>query len=273
LSHESATFFSGIKIFRYQQNPPKLHILIPLANPLMSYPPRAKPSKIEHKKKTEPQKVTSFAAPIILVAMNKLITLLVLSATIYSVAAFGKQLIRSAGKQQPLPVTVSAAQADGWVKSSRGCDPLIGQAYNKAEGAPTSQYPITLYFAANGMISGFGTDVFGKAPDNLVERGYWIPVAKHQYRIQAATRNVTANLCTSTAPFADTIGDRVVINPSKLNQRIPPTDLEAGKAKWTYVSGSWTATRFFLASDPVFSDLFGRFLGFFLSNRVIFPAH
>lgn len=65
-------------------------------------------------------------------------------------------------------------------------------------------------------------------------------ISKSQYRIQAATRagNDTGLCLAQTAPFADPIGDRIIINPgaSKLNQRIPQTEAEAQQQKWSYVN-------------------------------------
>jgi hypothetical protein len=170
--------------------------------------------------------------------------------------AFGPKLIRSAGAQSELPITTSAAVADGWMMSSgRPCDPNLGQAYNKKSPYPTKDAPITLYFASNGQLSGFGTDVFGSLPDLWVSRGYYKYVASGQYRIAVATRAANSSLCASGLPsFTEPVGDRIIINPSTIAHAVPLTDSDAQAKQWTKgacIDGMGTHWEYDLVTAPV----------------------
>jgi hypothetical protein len=158
--------------------------------------------------------------------------LLVLAASLALQAhGLGNALVRSAGKQKPLPITASSASSSGWQRSG-SCVPGLGTPYNMGSSGPVTASPITLYFANNGQISGFGTDVFGSLPANWVSRGYYLRVGSGQYRIQAATR-AYGDACGSSSPFPDTIGDRVVLNPNGINQTLPANEKLATMSKWT----------------------------------------
>lgn len=165
--------------------------------------------------------------------MRSIIYIAVALSFICLAHGFGQSLIHSAGDQTALPITTSAATAAGWVEAGVSCIPSIGQAWNKKNPYPTESYPITLYFAANGQISGFGTDVFGTVPDNWNIRGYYTIKGDEQYRIKVATRSGQSNLCSISTPFSDPIGDRIIINPDGINQRIPANEDEAAAKQWT----------------------------------------
>jgi len=97
-----------------------------------------------------------------------------------------------------------------------------------------SQTPLTanLLNSISGQISGFGTDVFGTLPLNWVNRGYYSRVGSSIYRIQAATRAFD-DACGSTGAFAQPIGDRIVLNPSTINQTLPATEKMAAASRWS----------------------------------------
>jgi WAS/WASL-interacting protein len=165
--------------------------------------------------------------------MRSIIYLTVALSFACLVQGFGQNLIHSAGSQESLPTTTSAASAAGWVQSDDSCIPSLGQGWNKKHSYPTESYPITLYFAANGQISGFGTEIFGTVPDLWNIRGYYTTIGQEQYRIKVATRSAQSNLCSISTPFSDTIGDRIIINPDGINQRIPANEDEATAKQWT----------------------------------------
>jgi hypothetical protein len=165
--------------------------------------------------------------------MRTIIYLTVALSVICLVHGFGKDLIHSAGDQTPLPTTTNAASGAGWVQANEPCIPSIGQAWNKKNPYSTESYPITLYFAANGQISGFGTDVFGDVPELWNTRGYYVSVDDSQYRIKVSTRSAASNLCSISTPFSDPIGDRIIINPDGINQRVPANEDEAAAKLWS----------------------------------------
>jgi hypothetical protein len=146
---------------------------------------------------------------------------------------FGKELIHSAGAQESLPTNSADAYAAGWIQSYDSCIPSLGTGWNKEFPYPSKAFPITLYFAANGQLSGFGTEILGLEPPLWNLRGYFTKEAEQLYRIKVGTRSSRSNLCTITTPFSETIGDRIVINPDGINQRIPATEKEAADQQWT----------------------------------------
>ena len=186
--------------------------------------------------------------------MRSLTFLAVSLSIICLVHGFGSNLIRSAGISQPLPTTTNAAVADGWVKSDSPCVSSIGQAWNQKKPHPTTSHPITLYFAANGQISGFGTDVFGDVPALWNYRGYYNNVGSSQYRIKVATRSAQLDLCSVQTPFSDPIGDRIIINPDSINQRLPGNENEAAAKQWTRgacIDGMGRHWEYDLATAPI----------------------
>ncbi len=165
--------------------------------------------------------------------MRALICFTVALSIVCFAHGFGKDLIHSAGAQEPLPTTTNAASAAGWVRSNSPCIPSIGQAWNKKHPYPTTSHPMTLYFAANGQISGFGTDLFGDVPDLWYLRGYYVYIDEGQYRIKVATRSADTNMCTVKTAFSEPIGDRIIIHPDGINHRIPPNEDDAAAKKWS----------------------------------------
>lgn len=61
-------------------------------------------------------------------------------------------------------------------KTRRGCDPNLGIAYTHGGEKPTPYYPIKLFYNVAGNIAGFGITVWGQQWQNLIDKGFWIPV-------------------------------------------------------------------------------------------------
>jgi WAS/WASL-interacting protein len=186
---------------------------------------------------------------------RSIVLVCLLAAFVGSTLAFGSKLIHSAGRQTPLPITTTAATQDGWVKSNVPCDRYLGQAWNKKSPYPTSDTPITLYFAGNGQISGFGTDVFGIVETQWVTANFYKSISSVQYRIQAGTRDSSnASLCAPGPQFSEPIGDRVIINPGLIGYQIPSSDSDAKAGNWTKgacIDGMGTHWEYDLVSAPV----------------------
>ena len=72
----------------------------------------------------------------------------------------------------------------------------------------------------------------GSAPDNLVEKGFWIPVGSSEWMLSASFRGIE-NMCNSTYKADEVLGDRLVINQQSINYTIPLTAAEAQCSQWT----------------------------------------
>ena len=141
-----------------------------------------------------------------------------------------------------LPLNILLAQAQGWTHELEGtCTPGLGNAY-ALNGVVSMDSPLLLYFTAAGQISGFGTDVFGSAPQawdsGLV---FWDTVDEEHYRIAIGTRSVLeGDVCDPTALFHEAVGTVAKLSPSGANWGLPLTESEA--TAQAYTAGSCTTT-------------------------------
>jgi len=122
-------------------------------------------------------------------------------------AGVGDRILNGFNSLAPFPITSSDAIANGWVLNST-CIPGLGYAANFGGSRPSSSYPVTLYFAPNKQISGYGMDAFGSVPDSLAN--FWLSVADGQSRMTLFFRD--ADVCSQRTPYKEIIGDRMVIN-------------------------------------------------------------
>ena len=87
--------------------------------------------------------------------------------------------------------------------------------------APSKDYPIILYLTAGtGQIASVGVRVFGEFPSTLIPQWYK-PADQSSYEVSVGFRDPSAVCDPSFAP-AETVGDRVIINPVSDRFKSPP---------------------------------------------------
>jgi len=86
------------------------------------------------------------------------------------IADFGDRLLRTFFVFKNQPLTPSDAEAAGFVLFTDGCA-QFGYGYAKGSGGPSRSDSEILYFTEGGQLAGFGSRMFGNAPDNLVDQG------------------------------------------------------------------------------------------------------
>jgi hypothetical protein len=145
-------------------------------------------------------------------------------------ADFGDRLLRTFGVFKQQPLTSDDAQNAGWTMFTDGCT-QFGYGYAKgADGSgPTKSDSAILYFTAGGQLSGFGSRVFGNAPDNLVDQGYFMETdsADQAFDLVISTRDPSI-MCSGDTD-GNTLGDRLSIN-GKMD--IPLAMSDAQLAGW-----------------------------------------
>jgi len=143
--------------------------------------------------------------------------------------SIGDRLVRTYTVYVPLPITVTDAKAAGW-QTNGVCDNATGIAYNFNGIGPSVSYPLTLYFTSGGQVAGAGVEVYGELLPKLVAAGFWTVVKANQYHITLAFREPSEMCSGSVSP--NVLGDRLLINPNKLNYRIPVIESELIAANW-----------------------------------------
>jgi hypothetical protein len=154
----------------------------------------------------------------------------------YTPQSIGDRLVRTYTEYITLPKTAAEARAAGW-QSSGTCDPNTGMAFNFKGVGPSIEYPLTLYFTSGGQAAGAGVEVYGQLPEKLVNAGFWAVSGTDQYHITLSFRASQAMCSGSTSP--DALGDRLIVNPGKLNYMIPVIESELIEAKWHKGSCFW----------------------------------
>jgi len=109
-------------------------------------------------------------------------------------------------------LTSDDAQDQGFTQFTDGCT-QFGYGYAKgADGSgPTQGDSAILYFTEGGQLAGFGSRMWGEAPSDLIEQGYWMANTDGEsYDLILQTRDPSV-MC-SGATDSDVLGDRLVIN-------------------------------------------------------------
>jgi len=138
---------------------------------------------------------------------------------------FGDRLLRTFGVFKSQPLTSDDAQSQGFKLFTDGCG-QFGYGYSKGNGGPTKGDSAILYFTEGGQLSGFGTRMWGNAPDNLIG-DYWMDNGDGSYDLIVQTRD--ASMICSGDTDGNQLGDRVLIN-GEVN--IPLAMTAAQSAGW-----------------------------------------
>jgi len=120
-------------------------------------------------------------------------------------------LLRSFFVFKNQPLTVDDAQDQGFAEFTDGCT-MFGHGYAKGEGGPTAGDSAILYFTEGGQLAGFGSRMWGSAPQALIDQGYWMPTDTddESYDLILSTRD--PNMICSGDTDNNLLGDRLVIN-------------------------------------------------------------
>jgi len=126
---------------------------------------------------------------------------------------FGDRLLRSflVFKQQPL--TSDDAQDQGFTEFTDGCT-QFGYGYAKGTdgSGPTKSDSAILYFTAGGQLAGFGSRMWGDAPQSLIDQGYWMTTDSDEQSYDLILTTRDPNMICSGATDGNVLGDRLVIN-------------------------------------------------------------
>lgn len=142
----------------------------------------------------------------------------------------GTDLLRTFFVEKAQPFTVAEAAKAGYTNYT-GCVPNRGYAFSSGgKPGPDKSDSITIYYALNGQISGFGVRMWSDSPPTKVTPQFWVPNGDGSYDIWITTREPTS-ICSSYTPYTEKLGDRATI--SNLID-IPLTMQEA------QVEGLWT---------------------------------
>jgi len=143
---------------------------------------------------------------------------------------FGDRLLRSflVFKQQPL--TVDDAQNQGFTEFTDGCT-QFGHGYAKGSdgSGPTKGDSAILYFTEGGQLAGFGSRMWGEAPDNLIQQGYWMAADDQGESYDLILQTRDPSMICSGDTDSNVLGDRLVINGI---MEIPLTMPAAQTAGW-----------------------------------------
>lgn len=142
--------------------------------------------------------------------------------------SFGDRLLRSFLVFKNQPLTVDDAQDQGFAQYTDGCT-QFGYGYAKGEGGPSHGDSAILFFTEGGQLAGFGSRMWGDAPQNLIDEGYWIPSEADDgsYDIVVQTRD--PGMICSGKTDSNVLGDRLVVNGI---MNIPLTMPTAQAAGW-----------------------------------------
>jgi len=125
----------------------------------------------------------------------------------------GDRLLRTFGIFKNQPLTSDDAEAQGFSAFTDGCTPF-GYGYAKGSNGPTKSDSAILYFTAGGQLAGFGSRMWGNAPQDLVDKGYWMggvdPNDDSAYDLILSTRD--SSMICSGATDGNVLGDRMFIN-------------------------------------------------------------
>eukprot|EP01104_Vermistella_antarctica_P000956 TRINITY_DN11032_c0_g1_i1.p1 TRINITY_DN11032_c0_g1~~TRINITY_DN11032_c0_g1_i1.p1 ORF type:complete len:324 (-),score=52.94 TRINITY_DN11032_c0_g1_i1:288-1217(-) len=151
----------------------------------------------------------------------------------FSNLSIGDMLERDYTVYTPMPTNASSALAQGWTQNTT-CVPGLGEVWSQTSSGPTKKEPLVLYFTPYGQAAGVGVMVYGDVESNLVENGYFLPVAGQSstYFISVSFRSAEDSC--SKQSSSEELGDRLIINagPGGIAESLPLTQAEAQTAGW-----------------------------------------
>jgi len=146
-----------------------------------------------------------------------------------SCQGIGNMLARTYDVFAEFPLSMQNASNMGWVQNG-ACDSTVGIAFVADSGAPSKLEPITLFYTAEGQISGLGMTHFGNPAAGLEE--YWIPQNDGTFMMMVGFRDYSVDLC-SDYQFEEILGTQLVINPQGIQMSLPLNDSSAQEEDWT----------------------------------------
>jgi len=123
---------------------------------------------------------------------------------------FGDRLLRSFLVFKNQPLTSSDAEAQGFSVFTDGCT-QFGYGYAKGSG-PTNGDSAILFFTEGGQLAGFGSRMFGEAPQNLIDQGYWMSTDSDVEAYDLILQTRDPGMICSGATDDNVLGDRLIIN-------------------------------------------------------------
>jgi len=130
----------------------------------------------------------------------------------------------------PLPLTSGNATSAGWEATST-CDSTVGIRYTMGGRAPSSTFPLTMYYTGGGQLAGFGV-VISDAPAEPVA-DYWIQTDEGTYELIVSTRNASAQDLCSTGQSWEPIGDSLIVAQETMAFPVPLYADDAAAQGWT----------------------------------------
>jgi len=131
--------------------------------------------------------------------------------------SIGDSLIEGYGIFAQNPLNAIAAAKSGWVPSNGTyCVPGLGIPFNYGGSVPTTKYPVTFYYAVNGMFASLSVTILGDVLPGWTSAGWLTPsaVVKDAHKIEATFRcPIMFNPCNSWTS-SDLVGDRLIFNPN-----------------------------------------------------------
>jgi len=141
----------------------------------------------------------------------------------------GDRLLRTYGVFKNQPLTADDAQTAGFTMYTDSCT-QFGYGYAKGTdgSGPSKGDSAILFFTAGGQLAGFGSRMYGEAPQALIDQGYWMATEDgDSYDIVISTRD-PGMICSGETDEND-LGDRLWINGI---MEIPTAMDDAQSAGW-----------------------------------------
>jgi hypothetical protein len=150
----------------------------------------------------------------------------------YTNVDLGNALFRDYNKYLNLPITTNNASANGWTQVSSSCTQGLGYPWAQSSGGATVDMPMTLFFTDAGQLSGMGVNYYGEPPSNLVQQGFWEPLADGVYFMSIAFRDAST-VCSYYYNQGLPLGDRLIVNANSSSPYpLPVTVDDAEAANW-----------------------------------------
>jgi len=153
-----------------------------------------------------------------------------LAAYTVDAKSIGDRLLRDYTEYSAMPITTVLAQNSGWTLSST-CNPDRGIKATYKGSAPSTSYPISLYFTAAGQLAGIGVNIYGNPKSQLISAGFYEPVGSSEYFIGVFFRNSSMMCSGIKSPLP--LGDSLIINAGKIAWPIPLTTDDALSKNWS----------------------------------------
>ncbi|EFC35561.1 hypothetical protein NAEGRDRAFT_60085 [Naegleria gruberi] len=131
----------------------------------------------------------------------------------------GDRLTHTFFSKTPIPLNESAAVASNeWklLDGARVCHEYLG--------IPYINNRVIVYYTNKGQLSGFGVQLHEELKNGSTVPGFWTKLSKDRYQIDIATRDPKFACSLDTDIYGGPIGDRLIVQPGKLNFEIPLTD-------------------------------------------------